>query len=487
MHNEWLQSIGNMYWFFMLTAYPLTVREGYFDIATSKLVFFLTLSVIFILSNFVIRSYNKIKLQVPFGVDTLPKTERFILLALSACIIITFIKNGSYLISSWGPGETHTSILFLGLVILSYLFLRITPFNKKIFTLCAVGGVTLVSIIAILQHFGFDPGNLFGAVSPYADPQTFMSTMSNRDLVGFYLVIIFPFCFYLTTMPKWNILGYIGVVTNGCAIFICDTDAALLCFGFEMVLMVFICIDKPDFAKTFPICLFVLGVGLTIVGYLENKTEATLNLSYIHTLLINPIVGIAVIILSVVMYIMLKYRSPKIFKYMALIVLILLSLYPVYIAIYTLYRNSMPKTGKKLPLDNLLYFNDKWGTTRGRLTRISLSMFNESDFLTKLFGYGVHGYPMNYYSYCQAHNETAALKLAYYDAHNMYLHYLIEYGLFGLISACSLFVYRVRAMLICADEDCFFKIKAIALITAMINAIFLFCNNINMAFIPALL
>lgn len=487
MHNEWLQTIGNMYWFFMLGAYPLTVREGYFDIATSKLVFFLTLSVIFTLSNVVIRSFNKIKNNQPFGVAMLPKTELILLGATSLCIFITFLKNGNYLVNSWGPGETHTSILFLGLVILSYLFLRITPFDKKIFSIWAVAGVTFVSLIAILQHFGFDPGNLFGAVRPYANPQTFMSTMSNRDLVGFYLVIIFPFCFYLTTVPKWNILGFIGVITNGCAIFICDTDAALLCFGFEMVLLVFICIDKPDFAKTFPMCLACLGIGLTVTGYFENRLENTLELSYIHRILITPKIGIAVIVLSIIMFFMLKKWGPRLFKYIALVMLILLSLYPVYIAIYTMYRNSMPNHNKHLPYDSFLYFNDKWGTTRGRLTRISLAMFKESDFFTKLFGYGVHGYPMHYYEYCKAHNEAAALKLAYYDAHNMYLHYLIEYGICGLVTACSLFVYRVRAMLISQNDDCFYKIKAIALITAMINAIFLFCNNINMAFIPALL
>ena len=486
MHNEWLQTIGNMYWFFMLAAYPLTVREGYFDIATSKLVFFLTLSVIFILSNVIIRTLNKIKNKESFGVATLPKQELILFCATFICIFITFLKNGDYLLSSWGPGETHTSIMFLSLILLSYLFLRITPFDKKIFSIWAVGGVSLVSLIAILQHFGLDPGNLFGAVSPYANPQTFMTTMSNRDLVGFYLVIMFPFCFYLTTVPKWNILGFIGVITNGCAIFICDTDAALLCFGFEMVLMVFICIDKPEFARTFPVCLGGLGLSLTVTGYLENKIENTLELSYIHRLLITPKMGIAVIILSIILYAILKRHSPKIVKYIALAMLIALSLYPVYIAAYTLYRNSMPK-GKKLPFDSFLYFNDKWGTTRGRLTRISLAMFKESDFFTKLFGYGVHGYPMHYYDFCKAHNEAAALKLAYYDAHNMYLHYLIEYGICGLATACSLFVYRVRAMLISQDDDCFFKIKAIALITAMINAIFLFCNNINMAFIPALL
>ncbi|MBP3261829.1 hypothetical protein [Pseudobutyrivibrio sp.] len=67
----------------------------------------------------------------------------------------------------------------------------------------------------------------------------------------------------------------------------------------------------------------------------------------------------------------------------------------------------------------------------------------------------------------------------------MYLHYMIEYGIIGLISASSLFIYRAKMML--TDTDYFFKIKGIALITAMISAIFLFFNNINMAFIPCIL
>ncbi len=486
MQNEWLQTIENMYWFFMLAAYPLTIRDGYFDIATSKLVFFLTISIIFVLSNIVIRSIDKIKNKTAFGIAEIPKAERILLAAVSVCILITFIKNGNYLITFWGPGETHNSILFLGLIITSYLFIRMTPFNKKLFTIFAVVGVTAVSVIAILQHFGLDPGNLFGAVTPYANPQRFMSTMSNKDLVGFYLVIMFPYCFYLATLEKWRILGVIGAIITGCGIFVCDADAALMCFGFEMVLMVFICIDKPEFKQIFPVCLLGLGIGLTICGYFEPKVTNTLELSYLHRVFINPVVGCTVIVLAIAIFFALKYVPPKCFKAVALIMLILLCLYPMYIAIYTHYRNGLPQE-PELPFDSFLWFNDGWGSTRGRITRITLGIFKESDFFSKLFGYGVHGYPMHYHDYCEAHNEQLAIQLAYYDAHNMYLHFLVEYGIFGVFSICSLFVYRVRAMLICEDNDCFYKIKAIVLITAMINAILLFCNNINMAFIPALL
>ena len=154
--------------------------------------------------------------------------------------------------------------------------------------------------------------------------------------------------------------------------------------------------------------------------------------------------------------------------------------------LYTVYRNYVI-TNVQLPFDSFLYFNDSWGASRGEIWRITLDIFRNSNFINKIFGYGVHGFAHSYHAYCVLNSEISAIELPYYDAHNMYLHFLIEYGLFGLVSAVSLFIYRVKAMLNYSNEDRFNSIKAIALITAMVNALFLFCNNINMAFIPLLL
>ncbi len=486
MQNEWLQTIGNMYWFFMLVAYPLTIRNGYFDIATSKLVFFYAFSLLFIIANLVIRGACKVK-KIPSGAVSLPKNEAIILIVLSACFFISYLINGDYLYKLWGPGEQHMSILFLGITILVYFFLRQIPFNKLGFTVCAVIGSSLVSLLAVLQFFGLDPIGLFGAVSPYTNPYTFMATMSNRDLVGFYFDIMFPFGFYLATLPKWRVLGFAGVILTGMGIIVCDTDAAILCFVAELVLLALLCIDKPDFSKVFPICIGILGVALALTGYYEKKIESTLSLSFIHRLFINPIVGGALVAIAILLFVLVKTGHVKVIKGLAWVALILICLYPLYMAVYTHFREAI-STDESLPYDSFLRFDNGWGSHRGIIWKISLFIFGENSFLQKLFGNGVEGYPLGYVTACMTYEKFAeGSYLPYPDAHNMYLHFLVEYGIFGTAAGVALFVYRLKTMLCDTDEDCFYRVKAVALLTAMINAIFLFCNNINMAFIPGLL
>ncbi len=484
--NEWLQTYSNMYAFFMLFAYPLTIRNSYFDISYSKLVFFYAASLLFIVACLIQFTVCKIK-GINTNIVKLPLFEIVITAILFLSFFITFLVNGLYNITFLASGEAHMSILFLSICIIVFIFLQMIPPNRFIFAASAILGSAGVGILAVLQFFGYDPGNIFAAIGQPIG--SLMSTMSNKDIIGFYFTAMLPFGFYLATTKKWYyiLIGTIGCACTELGIIVCDTDAAIACFGAELILLVMFCAHDEGFKIGYPICLAAMGIVHIIIGYMKLHAENTMTLSYICTQIIHPYVGMLLIGAGLLFFMLLRFVNHKILKGLAVFVFLFILAYPIYIYLYTKNRDVI-SSAESLPYDSFLLFNERYGSGRGFLWMITLGIFKENNFLHKLLGVGAMGYNFKYIAFCNTHEHFAKyIDFPYYDAHNMYLHFLVEYGIVGLTSGLTFVIYRVVSMLRLNEEDCFYKIKAVVFLTAMISAVFLFCSNISMAFLPLLL
>lgn len=489
MTNEWLQTYSNMYAFFMLFAYPLTIRNSYFDITDSKLVFFYTASLLFIVATLFQRLICAIKgTDMGLKKSTLP--EIIITSIMAASFLLTFLINGSYKLKLLATGEPHMSIAFLGICIISFVLLRQTPPDKTIFAVSAIVGSAGVGILAALQFFGYDPGN-FRAIASIDGPMTtaIMSTMSNKDLIGFYFTAMLPFGFYLATTKKWYLMtiGALGCAFTEIGIIVCDTDAAIACFGAELILLVIFCAQHDGFKVGYPICLATMGIGHIIIGYLKLNATETMSLSYICTLIIHPYVGLFLLVAGLIFFVLMMFVNHKIVKGLAIIAFLFVLAYPLVVYYYTTHRAEI-SSADSLPFDSFLLFGESYGSGRGFLWMITVGIFKESPILEKIFGMGAQEYPLRYINFCQTHEHFASrVKFPYYDAHDMYLQFLVEYGIIGLLSGLTFVVYRTVSMLRTQSDDCFYKIKGVVFITAMISAVWLFCSNISMAFLPLLL
>ena len=485
MQNEWLQTFNNMYCFFMLLVYPLTMRNGYFDVATTKLVFFYTVSLIFILSNIFIRLIYFI-MNKDLNANPLPLAEKIIYLFFFLCITVTFIinyKNITYLVA---PEESHNSIVFLTLCLLTLYFLRQAPINKTLFCACACIGALGVCLIAVLQHFNLDPGSLLFNVKESARGSKFKTTIGNGDIAGFYFNIILPFTFYLTTKKRWFLLGLVGFTSCTIGAVISNTDAAIACLGVEFTLLVIFCSHVSEFKYSYPACLAVSGIGLAITGYIANKTEFTREIAFIPAFILKPIIGLSLVGIAIVLFIILCFLPVVAVKILGILAFLCIFLYPVLISYYTTSREII-SSAKNLPYDSFLLWNNNWGSGRGWLWRISIGIFKDSDLLNKILGVGAQGYVPKYKEFCMNYPDFAQYEdFVYYDAHNMYIHFLVEYGIIGLISSLSLIGYRLVSLIRFADDDCFYRTKAVAIVTSLVSAVFLFCSNVSMAFIPIL-
>ena len=93
----------------------------------------------------------------------------------------------------------------------------------------------------------------------------------------------------------------------------------------------------------------------------------------------------------------------------------------------------------KIPSYNQLIFNDDWGTHRGHNWRIAMTNFRDFNLFKKLFGYGPDTYLIItersfYEDMINRYGEI------YDSAHNEYINYLLCEGLLGLITYLGTFI-----------------------------------------------
>ena len=70
------------------------------------------------------------------------------------------------------------------------------------------------------------------------------------------------------------------------------------------------------------------------------------------------------------------------------------------------------------------------------------------------------------------------------DTHNVYLHFLYQYGALSLLSVLFFIFYRLKSMT--NNGTLFYKMKFTSIMVAMIAGIFLMSYNFTMGLIPIL-
>ncbi|MBR6381820.1 MAG: O-antigen ligase family protein [Lachnospiraceae bacterium] len=101
--------------------------------------------------------------------------------------------------------------------------------------------------------------------------------------------------------------------------------------------------------------------------------------------------------------------------------------------------------------DSLLYFNDDWGSNRGIIWTVALSLFGRQDFLHKLFGVGPDCF---YQAMCAPGAEEILARVnAHFggarltNAHNIFLNILVNEGVAGLACFCGMLFSAIRRFL----------------------------------------
>lgn len=468
------------YLIIMLVIYPLAMNDIYFDITRTKRMilysaFFVLVVGLVLLGLMNHKNIIDIKEKLFFYKWT------FIFCAiLLISLLITFIGNGASSVAFYGNDVLGLGLMFYLLLLVSSLIFLTLQFDEKGFLYLILGTSIIEAAICFLQFSGVDVGGWTSQIVDY-QRNLFMGTIGNIEYVGFYFVVVFPFAVYALQRKEMQIIGTLAIFCSALGIVVSNNDGSILAFAFEMAILFVFMSKAEEKLEVFFRLFVIIAFALMIIKFVSSYANEARPLGSIQKLSIHPVICVCLFVFGMIGIYLAKHRiALKIIRVKSLILLILLLMIPIYIFVYTCFigKGTIPF------LDNFLYFDIYWGTHRGYLWQSAIDIFANANLFGKLFGQGDGSFcRIYYYNYLETSQELGL----YYnlDAHNMYLQFLCEYGLCGLISTLGIIATSVHRQL--NSERDFDKYRAVALVGTLIAALFLVSQNITLGFLPILI
>ncbi len=494
MKNERTTTIAQLYLAAMFIAYPLAFHDKYFDISYTKLTVFLITSVAMIIATLIQLFMNG---KESIGAIYRKCRIEIILLGITAVsFVCCFLINGHSIRMLVAPAE-HGTGLFVLIVILcaSFCMLYLNEcYSSELFAiLVAVGGI-IGLFVSLLQFAGVDVGHMIEPISEN-EQGVFLGPLGNIAYTGLYAVVVCPFSIYVLALGDlyrkgekgriisiaYIVAGVLGVYLSAVGVIISNTDGTLLAFAVAVVVLGSIMLKDEKKSYVFYISLMAIGCGFGTVGIIGRVDPVARYLDSNQNLLVHPIVVFIILAIGLVgVFLKSRILIDSIISKACMVGIVLLCLLPLIIIVYTI----VPAFNANTFGGNLLFFDNHWGTDRGYLWKCGIKIFASGSPLQMIFGQGPESFANNFVEHY--YEKTYELGLFQnYDAHNIYLQFLCEYGAVALISVVSLLVIRIKKGI--SSIDLFDQVKAVALISAMVASLFLVFQNITLAFLPVLL
>ncbi len=487
MDKKIAQGIRIIYLCLMLALYPLLMHNLYFDISYAKLFMFYLFTGLFILADMIeafVLGWANVK-SILF--------ELIFAGVFMVGLVGTFMVNGHSRDVLSSQMEFDTGIVFLGVLALGCIsFIRFcSDIDADIFAGIMIFPATIYFFICLLQFSGADPFGLIGVIADEQQP-LFLGTMGNNAYTGLYAVVVFPICVYGLTyirVCKEKYKKYIfyasilGTYLSAMTVVMTNTDGSVLAFAAVIFIIGIILLQDSISRRAFYLAMVLSGLGFATTSFIAKYMTGSRGLDYHERLLASPlVVGLMLLIglfgiLNERKVIYSGFNSAL--NWICKVCLGLLVLLPMIILCYT----NLPFADSSSAVGGFLYFDNHWGTDRGYLWKAALEIYSQGSPLQLLFGQGPGGFARRYVA---DYYEKAISMGLYpnYDAHNIYLQFLVEYGLVGIGSALGFLVIRIRKAF-CSDNP-FAKIRAAALIGALVAGIFIVFQNITLGLLPVL-
>ncbi|MBO4863367.1 MAG: O-antigen ligase family protein [Eubacterium sp.] len=437
--NRPIDIVNILYLLFIVSVYSIYMHNMYFDITGTRGKVFTFGSLLYVIL-FIVSYFLEIMLIKYYGTDkpvfykdsrVIAMPEIWMGLFLIANIIALFMAPD--LSEAWtGEGGRYFGLSLVMIIAFSFICLsREASVNMIVYTVFfLVSG--LAYVMAVLQHFGFDP---FGLRDKIVDRQKemFISLFGNINTYGSYICVALPvfvalFIFGKKILPR--VMAGIILFLAGMAIIPAKSDNVYLGLGVAFIVLFYIAILNKRFTEyIFSVLLLILGLEtMAILNSVFNGSQKHIN--GIAKIIENPkIMLIFVLIIVAVLIISLIFRAADYEAYKNIQswkLLIVFSVILIVAAAATIVLGV--RSGNEL-----FKFNDEWGTYRGYIWRRGVSLFKESSPAHKIFGNGNEtiGYLMKKYYYAEMVEIT---NKKYDNLHNEILQYLVTTGLFGLIA-----------------------------------------------------
>ena len=345
--------------------------------------------------------------------------------------VLSTVTSLSPAMSLWGLGGYYGGCMMVLFTAAGYLAVRAFAPQKLLNGLTFCVGITtaLVTVLYVLNIFNID------LIGTYADTAVveraqFFSTLGQKNFCSGFMAFALPLVFYAFLVARgarhtvfYGIPAFFGAL----ALAVVDADGLVL--GIGAAVLVLIC-QKIFTTRTLR-RLAVIGMFFFAdAGWMQYMR------THVYTQGGKPIlasfghyaqVGFAVCaVLWAVLFFALRNREIPLWKAGRVLTVAVIAL-GVVLVVLANFMPGFPSLGK---LDDMLVFNDDWGTYRGTAWRISWSAWASQPFWRKLLGVGPGMMHTAVVQWAGA-DLTARMK-TFYAAHNEYLELLLTGGVLGL-------------------------------------------------------
>lgn len=312
------------------------------------------------------------------------------------------------------------------------------PREWDLFALCA--SATVVSVIGIFQYYGMDFLHLFPVEKegylPVGHRITFLSTMSNRNIVSTYLCLAFCVCVVLFSQYKkkihWAYLPMAWIIFY--TLIIGDSESGYVGIAAAMLLLF------PFVAKTAKCAarFFALFAGCSFSLWLIARAFASREWAFFFSPiqpLFLPVTAGLLAVAALLFFVPLPRLPQKLYRigwYVLLVIIVVVGI-AFLPAIAEKTQNPTLYQAAEILDGNI---DDSFGTGRVFVWRHAMQLVPDHAILG-------HGPDQFYPNFLTAYGEKAALFSGenFTKAHNEYVQFLVDTGALGLL--CMLAFYAL--------------------------------------------
>ena len=333
--------------------------------------------------------------------------------------------------SLWGLGGYYGGCMMVLFTAVGYLAVRAFAPQKLLNGLTFCVGITtaLVTVLYVLNIFNID------LIGTYADTAVveraqFFSTLGQKNFCSGFMAFALPLVFYAFLVARGarhTVFYGVPAFFGGLALAVVDADGLALGIGAAVLVLLY---QKIFTTRTLRRLMVIGMFFFADAGWMQYMR------THVYTQGGKPILaafghyaqlGFAVCaVVWAVLFFALRSREIPLWKAGRVLAAIAVTLAVVLVVLANI-MPGFPSLGK---LDDLLVFNDDWGTYRGTAWRISWSAWTAQPFWRKLLGVGP-GMMHTAVAQWAGADITARMK-TFYAAHNEYLELLLTSGVLGL-------------------------------------------------------
>lgn len=438
----------------MFLVYPLYYQNYYYDIVTCRFYLFVIMTGITVLlclaAYFMEGGGNDFaeKKEMIRGAD-------WIVLALWGINLISVLLSDHMQTAIVGaPGRSSGLITLTCYAAVYFMITRFYTPSVWTFRLLCISSIA-ASVIGSLHFLDIDFLGFYDGLGA-GEKAMYLSTMGHADVVASFYGLVLPavMVFYVNSETWGDRIFYgstlaisaAGLFATGCESGAIIAGAAFLA-GFAAIR------DNRKVYRIFMISLPVLAVCKILLVLNQRKQISRTPETFQKILGDKTIFMILVLFLLVISALaFLWYRNSRgrqwetgIFIHRPYIRAVLITA-GLFILIFAGALIFFSTAGKNIPLgrlENMLRFNEKFGSYRGYIWKLVVTEYGKLPFINKLFGVGcdtLQPYLMEFHA-----DEMFLTTGAYYDnAHNEFLQYLITTGILGLLCYISILFIKLR-------------------------------------------